>query len=148
MKVILKETIESLGTIGDEVTVSNGYARNYLLPQKKAALSTLQNRQIIEKAKDKLEQQLLKDKENANLIAEKIKDIECIIPAKVSDENRLYGSVAERDILKALENQKIDYIEKSMILLESPIKEIGTYEVPIKVYKGIKTQIIVKIVPE
>lgn len=147
MKVILKETIESLGIIGSEVTVADGYARNYLLPQNKAVQATPQNRRMMEQEKATFELQIAKEKDFAEEMAKRLEGIVCKIPAKVSEEDRLYGSVSSRDIIDALASQDIE-IEKRMVLLSEPIKNIGTYKVPIRVYKGVEPEITVEIVPE
>ena len=147
MKVILKETIESLGIIGSEVNVSKGYARNYLLPQNKAVLDTPQNRRILEQQKLKFELQIAKEKGIAEEMASKLEGVVCKIAAKVSEEDRLYGSISVKDVIKALANQDIE-VEKRMVLLSEPIKQIGTFKVPIRVYKGIEPEITLEIVPE
>lgn len=147
IKVILKETIQSLGIIGSEVKVADGYARNYLLPQSKAVLSTPSNRKLLEQQKDKFDLQIAKEKNLAEEMAEKIKEISCTIPARVSDEDRLYGSVTAREILKALVNQQVE-VEKRMILLPEPIKKLGVYKVPIRIYTEVEPEITVEIVPE
>ena len=147
MKVILKETIASLGIIGSEVKVAAGYARNYLLPQDKAVLATEPNRKLLAQQKVKFDLQIAKEKALAEEMAKRLEGVSCTIAAKVSDENRLYGSVTARDILDCLAKQGID-IEKRMLLLSEPIKTLGTFKVPIRVYKGVKPEITVEIVPE
>ncbi|MGW8186914.1 MAG: 50S ribosomal protein L9 [Desulfobacterales bacterium] len=147
MKVLLTETIDSLGIIGSEVNVAKGYARNYLIPQKKALIATPQNRKQLEQVKAKFELQIAKEKNIAEEMAEKLQGVTVTIPAKVSEEDRLYGSISVRDILEALEKQNIT-VEKRMILLTEPIKQIGTYMVPIRVYKDVEPEITVEIVPE
>lgn len=147
MKLILKETIESLGIIGSEVNVADGYARNYLLPQKKAVPATPQYRRMMEQEKAKFELQIAKEKEFAEEMAKRLENVVCTIPAKVSEEDRLYGSISSRDIINALASQDIE-IEKKMILLSEPIRNIGTYKVPVRVYKGVEPEITVEIVPE
>jgi large subunit ribosomal protein L9 len=147
MKVILKETIDSLGIIGSEVLVSNGYARNYLLPQDKAVPATPQNRKMLAQIKAKFDIQIAKERKLAEEMAQKLENVSCTIAAKVSEENRLYGSVTARDIIDALSGQEI-VVEKRMILLKEPIKEIGTYKVPIRVYKDVEPEITVEVVPE
>ena len=147
MKIILKETIESLGIIGSEVTVAHGYARNYLLPQNKAVLATPQNRKLMEQDKAKFDIQIAKEKGLAEEIAKKLEGVVCKIAAKVSEEDRLYGSISTRNIADALANQNIE-VEKKMILLNEPIKTIGTFNVPIRVYKDVEPEIIVEVVPE
>ena len=147
MKVILKETIDSLGIIGSEVSVADGYARNYLLPQGKAVPATPQYRRILEHEKAKLELQIAKEKEIAQQMAQKLEAVECQIAGKVHEGDTLYGSVTARDILDALAKQDIQ-VEKRMVLLKEPLKNIGTYKVAIRVYKEVEPEITVNIVPE
>ena len=147
MKVILKETIQSLGIIGSEVIVANGYARNYLLPQGKAVEATDQNSKVIEQQRTKFELQIAKEKGLAQEMAAKLEEVVCQIPAKIHEEDRLYGSITVRDIVNALDKQGIK-VEKRMVLLSSPIKTVGTHKVPIRVYKEVDPEITVEIVPE
>ena len=147
MKVILKETIDSLGIIRNEVTVADGYARNYLLPQNKAVLATPQNRKILEQDKKKFELQIAKEKEFAEKMAARLNGVSCKISAKVSERDRLYGSVKIHDIIKALEKQDIK-VDKRMILLREPIKKTGTQKIPIRIYTDVEPIIEVEVVPE
>jgi large subunit ribosomal protein L9 len=147
MKVILKETIDSLGIIGSEVRVADGYARNYLFPQNKALLATPQNRRMLEQEKAKFELQIAKERTVAEEMAQKLEGVVCKIKAKVSEEDRLYGSVSIRDILDALVEQDV-IVEKRMVLLKEPIKALGTYSVPIRVYKEVEPEISVEVIPE
>jgi len=147
MKLILKETIESLGIIGSEVDVADGYARNYLLPQGKAILDTPQNRKSLEQEKAKFEVQIAKERALAEEMAKKLEEVTCTIKAKVSEEDRLYGSVTIHDVLTGLAEQNVQ-VEKRMVLLANPIKALGTYKVPIRVYKGVEPEITVEIVAE
>ena len=147
MKVILKETIDSLGIIGSEVNVAGGYARNYLLPQKKAVPATPQNRRMLEQERAKFEIQIAKEKKLAEEMAQKLEGVSCKISAKVSEEDRLYGSVSVRDIIDALASQNIT-VEKRMVLLKEPIKTTGIHKVPIRVYSEVEPEISVEIVPE
>lgn len=147
MKVILKETIDSLGIIGSEANVAKGYARNYLLPQNKAVLATPENRNMLEQEKAKFDLQIAKEKTIAEEMAARLENVVCKITAKVSEEDRLYGSITVRDIMKALQDQNVE-IEKRMILLTDPIKTIGTHKIPVRVYKEVEPEITVEIVPE
>ncbi len=147
MKVILKETIDSLGIIGSEVSVADGYARNYLFPQRKAVLATPQNRRMLEQEKAKFELQIAKERKVAEEMAQKLEGVVCKIKAKVSEEDRLYGSVSIRDIIDALGEQDV-VVEKRMVLLKEPIKALGTYSVPIRVYKEVEPEISVEVIPE
>ncbi len=147
MKVILTETIKSLGIIGTEVDVKSGYARNYLLPQQKAVHATEPNRKRLEQEKVKFELKQAKEKQIAEQMAKQLEGVSVQIPARVSEGNRLYGSVSERDIVQALSTLGID-LEKRMVLLPEPIKEVGTYSVPIRVYTDVEPEITVEVAPE
>jgi large subunit ribosomal protein L9 len=147
MKVILTETIESLGIIGSEVKVADGYARNYLLPQKKAVIASLQNHKLFQQQKVRVDLQIAKEKGFAEEMAKRLEGVVCTIPAKVSDENRLYGSITTRDIIDALAAKDV-VVEKKMILMKEPIKTLGTFRIPIRVYKGVEPEITVEIVSD
>lgn len=147
MKVLLKETIDALGIIGSEVTVADGYARNYLFPQEKAVLATPQNRRALEQQKAKFEVQIAKEKGMAEEMAARLEGVVCKIHAKITDEDRLYGSISLRDIMNALAQQDVK-VDKRMILLSEPLKNLGTYKIPIRVYKGVEPEITVEVLPE
>jgi large subunit ribosomal protein L9 len=147
MKLILKETIETLGIIGSEVEVAPGYARNYLLPQGKAVAATDANRKQLAQQKVKFDLQIAKEKDLAQEMAKKLEEVACTITAKVSDGDQLYGSVTTRDIINALAKQEIK-VEKRAILLKEPIKTLGSFKVPIRVYTEVEPEISVEIVAE
>jgi large subunit ribosomal protein L9 len=147
MKVILKETIDSLGIIGSEVDVADGHARNYLLPQGKAVPATEQYRKLLEHERAKFELQIAKEKEIAEQMAQKLEAVECEIAAKVHEGEQLYGSITVRDIVNALAKQDIS-LEKRMVLLKEPIKTTGSFKIPVRVYKEVEPEITVNIVPE
>ena len=147
MKVILTQTIESLGIIGSEVEVKPGYARNFLLPQKKAVVATPQNHRRLELEKAKFELQIAKERTLAEEMAGRLEGVVCRITAKVAEEDRLYGSVTARDVIDSLAAQNIT-IEKRMLLLTDPIKQLGSFKVPIRVYKGVEPEITVEVVAE
>ncbi|MCU0561068.1 MAG: 50S ribosomal protein L9 [Desulfobacterales bacterium] len=147
MRVILTQTIESLGIIGSEVEVKPGYARNFLLPQKKAVAATPENRRRMEQEKTKFELQIAKERQMAEEMAKRLEGVSCKISAKVAEEDRLYGSVGVREIIEALAAQDI-VVEKRMVLLTEPIKQLGAYQVPIRVYKGVEPAITVEILAE
>jgi large subunit ribosomal protein L9 len=147
MKVILTQTIESLGIIGSEAEVKPGYARNFLLPQKKAVVATPQNRRRLELDKAKFELQIAKEHKLAEEMAQRLEGVVCRITAKVAEEDRLYGSVTARDVIDSLAAQNIT-VEKRMLLLSEPIKQLGSFKVPIRVYKGVEPEITVEVVAE
>jgi large subunit ribosomal protein L9 len=147
MKVILTEMIESLGTVGDEVNVAKGYARNYLIPQKKAIVATPKNRKVFERQRAQFEQQLAKDQTKAEVLAEKIQGAVCTIVGRVSDGDKLYGSVSTRDIAEQLKAQGFA-VDKRMVMLSEPIKTLGSFIVPVRLHSDISPEITVKVVPE
>ncbi len=147
MKIILKETIESLGIIGSEVAVADGYARNYLLPQGKAVPATDKYREMLKHEKARIDLQIAKEKDLAQQMAQRLEQVTCEISAKVHEADRLYGSVTVRNIINALKKQDI-HMEKRMVLLNEPIKAIGTYKIAVRVYKEVEPEITVNVVPE
>jgi len=147
MEIILKETIEPLGIIGSEVKVKDGYARNYLIPQGKAVIATQQNRNVLAQQKAKLDLQIAKERSTAEEMAKKLEGVVCRLTAKVADEGRLYGSITVREIEEALAAQGI-VVEKRMILLKEPIKDIGTYTIPIRIYKDVEPKITLEVAAE
>ena len=144
MKIILKETINTLGIIGTECNVAKGYARNYLFPQGKAIEATIQNRKMMEQTKAKFDIQIAKERKIAEEMADKIKDVIITIKRKVHDETKLYGSIKTNDIKVSLDDQEI-IVERRSILLSEPIKELGEYKVPIRLYKDVEPEITVKV---
>ena len=147
MRLILKETIETLGIIGSEVEVAAGYARNYLLHQGKAVAATDANRKQLAQQKAKFDLQIAKEKELAQEMAKKLEEVACTITAKVSEGDQLYGSVTTRDIINALAKQEIK-VEKRAILLKEPIKTLVSFKVPIRVYTEVEPEISVEVVAE
>jgi large subunit ribosomal protein L9 len=147
MRLILRETIESLGTVGDEVSVAKGYARNYLIPKKKAVLATPANRKLIERDRNQLEIKVQLDKSQAEASAKTVEGTVCTIAAKVSEDDRLYGSVTTRDIETQLKAQGVE-VERKAILLAEPIKSLGSYLVPVELHPEVKPEITVKVVAE
>jgi large subunit ribosomal protein L9 len=141
MKVILREMIESL------VTVANGYARNYLLPQKKAVLATPANRNMIKRERKQLEQRAIKDRGKAEVLAQKIQGAVCTISGKVSEDERLYGSVTTRDIAEQLQAQGFE-VHRKMVQLSEPIKTLGSYIVPVQLHPDVNPEVTVKVVAE
>ena len=147
MKVILREMMESLGTVGDEVDVAKGYARNYLLPQKKAVLATPANRNLIKRERKQLELRAIQDRGKAEVLAKKIQGALCNISGKVSEDDRLYGSVTTRDIAEQLQAQGFE-IHRRMVMLSEPIKTLGSYIVPVQLHPGVNPEVTVKVVAE
>ncbi|MCD6320492.1 MAG: 50S ribosomal protein L9 [Candidatus Desulfofervidaceae bacterium] len=145
MKVILREEVSSLGQIGDIVDVANGYARNYLIPKKLALPATRKNMKALEHERQILLQKRQRLKHRAENLAAKLNTITCEIAKQVGEEGKIFGSVTAMDIAKALEEKGIE-IDKRKIVLETPIKHIGDYEVPIKLHPEVQAFLKVKVV--
>ena len=147
MKVILRKDVEHLGNVGELLDVKPGYARNYLVPQNKAIVATSKNLKYFESQRAILQERLAKEQATAEAAAEEIRGVVCTIAGKVSEEDRLYGSVAARDIAEQLKAQGLD-VEKKMVLLSEPIKTLGSYIVPIRLHTNVTSEITVKVIPE
>jgi large subunit ribosomal protein L9 len=136
MKVILKEDVKNLGKRGDVVDISEGYGRNYLLPKKLAVKISPGNLKQIDREKRIIELKMLKEKHEAEKLAERIAEISCTIVRKVGENDVLYGSVTPGDIQTALKDEGFE-IDKKKIVLDEPIKTLGIYKVPIKIHKDV-----------
>ncbi len=133
MEIILLERIEKLGTIGDVVTVKDGYARNYLLPNKKALRANEANRKVFEANRERLEAENAARRAEAEKAGEKVDGAELVLIRASSNSGQLYGSVNVRDIAEGLKAQGHD-INKSQIVLERPIKTIGVFDVRVALH--------------
>ena len=133
MDIILLERIEKLGSIGDVVTVKDGYARNFLLPNKKALRANDANRKVFEANRERLESENAARRDDAAKSGEKVKGAEVVLIRASSNSGQLYGSVSVRDIADALKAQGHG-INKSQIILERPIKTIGMFDVKVALH--------------
>ena len=140
MKIILSEKINNLGNLGDIVQVKPGYARNYLLPQGKAIRATKDNIEIFEKERSIREEENNKNKVEAEKLSENMNDVSLIILRPASETGLLYGSVSTRDISKLLQNK--DYsITHKQVILDKTIKDLGIYNVEIKLHPEVSKDI-------
>ncbi len=144
MKVILLERVGRLGSLGDEVTVKNGYARNYLLPQGKAIRSTPANRERFEKERDAIEKRNNERRESAAGIAEGLNGASVVMIRQASEAGTLYGSVSSRDIADGL-NKAGFSILKSHVDLPLPIKTVGIHEVALNLHAEVSVSINVNV---
>ena len=133
MEVILLETFDRLGRIGDVVKVKDGFARNFLIPQKKALRANDTNKDYFAKIKNDLLEKSKKAVDEANLILKKIENKDIIFIRNASDNGQLYGSVSPKDISNYFAEQKVD-IKPSSINLYTSIKKIGIYDINIKLH--------------
>ncbi|MDA9682977.1 50S ribosomal protein L9 [Candidatus Pelagibacter sp.] len=148
MKVILLENVRKVGSIGEIIDVKRGYARNFLISQKKALFASKENIKEVEKIKNDLSKKDQEKKSQAKEIDEKIKNKEFILK-KLSTENReLYGSVKPTEISKILKNFENIEIKPSMIQPTKEIKSIGTFDVILNLHSEIQSQIKIKVIAE
>ncbi len=136
MKVILQETVEGLGHLGDLLEVKNGYARNYLLPRKKALEANNRNVKALEHVKRVTAERAKKERNEFEDLAKKISAVSLSFSVKVGKDDKMFGSVTSKDIGEGLAEKGFT-VDKRKILLDHPIKELGTVTVPIKVYKDV-----------
>jgi len=133
MEIILLERIEKLGAIGDIVTVKDGYARNYLLPNKKALRSNNANKKVFEANRAKIEADNAARRDDAAKAAEKVDGVQVVLIRQSSNSGQLYGSVSVRDIVEALHEAGHTVVSKAMIVLERPIQTLGLLDVTVQV---------------
>ena len=148
MKIILLDKIQRLGNIGDIVDVNSGYARNFLIPQKKAAFASEKNIAEVESKKDELAAMSEDLLTNAQARGKDIEGSECEILVPVTEEGALYGSVGTREISEAFSNTDV-LIDKSEVQLpDGPIKETGDHNIMITVHPEVSVEVLVKVSPE
>ena len=145
MKVILKENVASLGKTGDTVKVSDGYARNFLIPKGLAIGATGKNLKTLEQEKKHILHMAEKEKNRAEALSEKLAGVTCTIARRVGDQDKLFGSVGAKDIEKALGEQGIE-IDRKTILLDEPLKALGEFPVKIKLPAGASAEVKIRIV--
>ena len=147
IEVLLMSDVAGLGSEGAVVRVAEGYARNYLLPKKLAAAVTEGTRRRLAKMQKVREASRAADMDQARARVAQVEKISCTIVVKVGAEDKMYGSVTTADIADALKTQGVE-VEKTQILLEKPIKELGVYDVKVKVHPEIEATMKVWIVQE
>jgi len=140
MEVILIQDVEKLGRTGQVVKVKNGYARNFLVPQKLAYLATPVNLKRIEQQEKKRKLQYEQEKKTAGELAEKLQKASCTVNVEVNDLDKLYGAVTEAEIVKALEVDGFT-VDKKNIIIENPIEELGIFEIGIKLHPEVTAKI-------
>jgi len=140
MKIILCEDIEKLGQAGDVVEVKDGYARNFLIPRKLALPATPGNLRRLEGERKRREFVASREKRMAQKLAEELEKVSCTISVTVGEEDRVFGAVTSQDIADALKEKGFD-IDKRKIMLEEPIRALGIYTVPVKVFPEVEAKI-------
>ena len=140
MDIILLERIEKLGSIGDVVTVKDGYARNFLLPQKKALRANDSNRKVFEANRERLVTENAERRSAAEAQGEKVAGAEVVLIRAASNAGQLYGSVSVRDIVAGLADQGHD-VDKRMVILGAPIKTIGMHDVTVALHPEVRVTV-------
>jgi large subunit ribosomal protein L9 len=146
-EVILMQDVKDLGSEGQVVRVSEGYARNFLIPKKLAAPVTEATRRRLTKLQQQREAERKAGREKALVLAAKMEKASCTIPMKVGEGEKLFGAVTSTDIAKVLVSQGFE-IDKHAVQLEAPIKELGVFEVKVKVHSDVEALIKVWVVQE
>ena len=144
MKVILKNDVKNLGSYGDEVEVADGYGRNYLIPKGLALQATGQNKSVIDQKKKIILARLEKDKTEAESIVNQLLAEEICFKRKAGESDKIFGSVTSHDIAEFL-NAKGFNIDKKKILLNDPIKNLGSFTVSIKIHPDVPCTLSIKV---
>jgi large subunit ribosomal protein L9 len=146
-EVLLMTDVKDLGAEGDIVTVADGFARNYLLPRKLAAPVTEATRRRLEKIRREREDVRKAELEEGRALAAKLEGISLTIAVKVSEADKMFGSVSVADLASLLEEQGFS-IDRNNVLLDAPIKDLGVYTVKIKVHPEVESSVKVWVVEE
>lgn len=147
MEVILVEDVPSLGKVGDLVKVSDGYARNYLLPRKKAVMATANSLRTLEHERRLLQHKLNRLEREAQGLAQRIEEISCTVVKPAGEGGKLFGAVTSSDIEGALREHGV-LVDRKKIELEEPIKNLGVYTVPIRLHPQVMVQLKLWVVKE
>jgi large subunit ribosomal protein L9 len=147
MEVILREDVEKLGTRGQLVKVSPGYARNFLLPKRLAVAATEANKKIVEQERQAHLRREAKLVADAGDLAKMMADVSVTIAQKAGENDQLFGSVTSKDISEALEKQGYT-IDRRKIVLEEPIRTLGDFKVPLRLHREVTTEITVHVAKE
>jgi large subunit ribosomal protein L9 len=147
MEIILQEDVANLGVIGEVVKVRDGYGRNYLIPRGLAIEANSRNLRVLEHQKRLTAAKKEKDRQSAQGMSDRIAALSLTIQARAGEEDRLFGSVTNIDIEKALTAQGV-MIDRRKIMLAEPIKQLGTYTVPVHLSSDVRGNITVNVVRE
>ena len=148
MKIILLENLKKIGTIGEIINVKRGFARNYLIANKKALYASKENIKEVEKIKSELSKKDQEKKKNAKQIYEKINNKQFIVKKLSTENNELYGSVKPTEISKIIKEKNNLDIKPSMIQPIKEIKALGTFKVKINIHSEVQATISIKVIAE
>ena len=145
MKVILTKDVEKIGKLGEVVEVSDGYARNFLIPKKLAMDSNSSNLRKVEDIKLKSQKAIEAEINKAKEFADKLSKVSCTVSVQVGPEDKLYGSVMPADIQKALQVEGFE-VDKKSITIDTPVEKLGVYRVKVKVHPQVEADVKVWVV--
>ena len=147
MKVFLKDDVKNLGQIGEVVNVADGYARNYLFPKKLAVEANTKNMREFEHNRRVIAEKAAKIKAVSKSLADQLSALTLTIRAKAGEEDKLFGSVTNMDVAEALKAEGYD-LDKKKVVMEEPIKRLGTYSVEVKIHPEITASVNVSVVAD
>jgi len=145
MEVILKQDVKGTGKAGDIVKVSDGYARNKLIPGGLAVEATPANKKAIEREKARAAEKYAQEKAAAEDFARRLSDKMVVVKTKVGENGRLFGSITSMDIANAIKEQTGEEVDKRKIVLSKPIKETGVETIEIKLFQEVSAKVVIKI---
>ena len=145
MKVILQENVEGLGYLGDVLTVAKGYARNYLLPRKKAVVAEERQVKLLQHIKRQTDQKAKKELEALGETGKNLSKISLTFEVQTGKDDKLFGSVTSKDVVEKLAAQGVE-VDRKKIHLPQPLKELGTYSVAVKLHRDVVPKISVTLV--
>lgn len=148
MDVILLERVRNLGNLGDEVSVKNGYGRNFLIPQGKAVRATAANREVFESRRAELEAQAAAHLKAAQDRADGLAELAVTIAARASDEGKLFGSVGAREIADAVTEAGQEVSKDEVLLPVGPLRSIGEFTVDLQLHSDVTASVTVNVIPE
>lgn len=147
MEVILREDVDKLGARGNVVKVSDGYARNFLLPKRLAVEATASNRKIVDQEREAYVRREAKEKSESEDLAKLLQGVTLTFRQRVGENNQLFGSVTAKDVAEALEAQRF-HIDRRKIQIEQPIRTLGEHKVPVRLHRDVTVEITVNVEPE
>jgi large subunit ribosomal protein L9 len=145
MKVILQENVEGLGYLGDVLTVAKGYARNYLLPRKKAVVAEERQVKLLQHIKRQTDQKVKKELEALSEDGKNLSKISLTFTVQTGKDNKLFGSVTSKDVAEKLAAQGVE-VDRKKIQLPHPLKELGTFSVAVKLHRDVVPKISVTLI--
>ena len=147
MELILMEDVPAVGKLGDQVKVSDGYARNYLLPRKKAVPATAKTQKALEHTQRLVQRKQERSQADAQVLMQKLAETSCTVRKPAGEEGKLFGAVTSADIAQALHAQGVE-VDRRKIVLDEPIKHLGAYTVAVKLHATVVASLSVTVEKE